>query len=233
MLEEDRVVVITGSSKGIGKHIAAAFVLQGWKVYGINRSECATSCDCLCADLATDEGIETSAAYVKDVRPHVLINNAGTNKIQMVGAISSDTVDALFRLNQKAPLILSSAAIGQDNSRLYSIVNIGSIWGQIGCKGRTVYGMTKAAVSSMSRHMACELKESGVIVNTIAPGFVNTELTAKSEGDLELEQYKNRAGPKKIMDPAEIVETCLFLSSKRVCAINGQTIIVDGGVTYG
>lgn len=232
-MNEDKIVVITGSSRGIGLSISNEFTNNGWKTVGINRSKCETTDECLCADLSVDRGIEDAALYIRSVRPHVLINNAGANKIQRVDDLDGETVDWLYRLNQKAPLMLARAACSVENRRLTSIINIGSIWGQIGCEGRVVYGMTKAAISSMTRHLASELKHRGVKVNAIAPGFTETGLTAQTASDPVLKPYMQRSAPKQIMDPEEIAKMCIFLANDRITAMNGQTITIDGGLTYG
>jgi 3-oxoacyl-[acyl-carrier protein] reductase len=115
------------------------------------------------------------------------------------------------------------------NKKHGRIVNIGSIWGIITKPGRVTYTLTKSGMGGLTRSMAVELASSNVLVNCVAPGYVNTELTRKNNPLKELEKIKKSIPLQRLAEPNEIAELVCYLCSDKNTYITGQTIAIDGG----
>jgi 3-oxoacyl-[acyl-carrier protein] reductase len=111
------------------------------------------------------------------------------------------------------------------------IVNISSVWSKVTKPGRLVYSMTKSGLNALTRSLAVELAESNILVNSVAPGYVNTELTKQNNTPAEIEKIKETIPLRRLAEPEEIAETVAFLVSSRNTYITGQVIIADGGYT--
>ena len=131
-----------------------------------------------------------------------------------------------------APMRLIRALSPQMAHRGYGrIVNISSIWSGVAKPRRFVYATTKAGVNGMTRALAVEMAATGVLVNSVAPGFVNTELTQQNNSVEAITQIAANVPIGRLAEPEEIAEVVAFLCSRRNSYLTGQTIFVDGGFT--
>ena len=162
----------------------------------------------------------------------VLVNNAGTNRINEIDQIKEIDIDELISINLRAPMLLCRAvSTGMKNNRYGRIVNIGSIWSVMTKKGRAVYSATKSGIAGMTRAIAVDLAPYNVLVNSVSPGFINTELTKKTLSKEEYIQLSKQVPLGRFGEPQEVAQLVLFLCSSLNTYITGQNILIDGGFT--
>lgn len=215
-----QTVLITGASKGIGKAIADLLIEQ--KLYNVLTP----SHDDL--NLSDRESIKTYC--LKHPKIDILINNAGINILGSVDSIGDDDIDTMLGTNLIGPITLireivpSMKAAGSGK-----IVNISSIWGIRSKENRTLYSATKFALNGVTKALSRELGEYNILVNSVCPGYVNTELTQKNVPQEEQVKIKATIPLGRFAEPGEIAQTVAFLISSNNTYITGQTIIIDGG----
>ena len=215
-----KTVLITGASRGIGKACAALFGSHNYHVLAPTRAE---------MDLSSAESIQ---AYISALKTpvHVLVNNAGINPLANIGAIDFKDARRLTDVNFWAPVILIDLLAPAMKVNGYGrIVNISSIWSGVTKPGRSIYASSKAAINAFTRTAAVEYAAHNVLVNAVAPGYVNTELTQVNNTPEQIEAIKSNLPTKRLAEPVEIAELVFFLSSEKNTFITGQTIFADGG----
>jgi NAD(P)-dependent dehydrogenase (short-subunit alcohol dehydrogenase family) len=230
--------LVTGATSGIGRAVALQLARQGAEVvvHGRDAARGAATVDAITTAggrarfVAADLGdLADLQRLVDDVAElDVLVNNAGFSWFGPTADLDMATFDALFVSDVRAPYFLVAAfAPKMAANGTGSIINIGSMAGQIGLSGGAAYGATKAALSSMTRAWAAEFSPSGVRVNAVAAGPVYTRPQDRERFDaLGATTLLNRAA-----DPSEIAEVVGFLASPRASYITGAVIPVDGGRT--
>ena len=219
---KERTALVTGASRGIGAAIADRFRKAGALVLAPSRAE---------MDLRTTDSVN---AYLSRIGASVdiLVNNAGINLLGSIREVLDRDLEETMRTNLVAPLLLARGVVGGMMERGYGrIVNIGSIWGVVSRKRRVAYTVTKTGLNGLTRALAVELAPRGILVNTVAPGYVNTELTRKNNTEQELAAIRENIPLRRLGEPGEIAEVVAYLCSGKNSYITGQTIIVDGGYT--
>lgn len=214
--------LVTGGSAGIGLAVAKRLKAEGIDVITPARRD---------MDLLSDASID---AYLKSLsRPvDILINNAGVNIIAPLADITDDYMRETIQINLLAPFRLARAlAPGMAERRYGRIVNISSIWAYVSKPGRLTYATAKSGLQGMTRTLAVELAPYNVLVNVIAPGFVNTEMTRRNNTREQIEAIEKNIPAGRLAEPEEIAEATAFLASEKNSYITGQTILVDGGFT--
>ncbi len=244
---EDKVAIVTGGSRGIGLSIARAFAEHGAKVAivarkieGLNEAKELLAKDGLEVEVfASHLGREGAAlALLSEVvqrfgKVDVLVNNAATNP-QFGPLINADdkVFDKTFETNARGYFSLARETakhlIGRGAPG--SFVFVSSTQGILGSPLMGVYGMSKAAVISLAKTLAVELGPSGIRVNTIAPGLVDTRFAATLvENDELVARWVDRAPLRRYGNPDEIAGAALFLASEAASYITGATLVIDGG----
>jgi NAD(P)-dependent dehydrogenase (short-subunit alcohol dehydrogenase family) len=233
-----RTALVTGATSGIGRAVAVKLADDGFHVlvHGRDAARGAEvveeivknggSAEFLAADLADLHAIEQLAAAARDV--DVLVNNAGFSWFGPTATLTADTFDALFTANVRSAYFLTAALAPKMAERgRGSIVNLGSMAGQIGLAGSAAYGATKAALAALTRAWAAEFSPSGVRVNTIAPGPAYTGGAAPERiaalGETTLLARAAQA--------EEIAGVIAFLASPASGYVTGAVIPADGGRT--
>ncbi len=216
-----KTVLLTGASKGIGKAIKELLEKSG-KYYLLTPSR---------NDLNLRK-LESIEYFFNDQHIDVLINNAGINILNQIEEISQETIDSMFHVNLISPLILIQKTVPFMKKQHYGrIINISSIWGVRSKEFRTLYSATKFGLNGITKALSRELGEYNILVNSVCPGFVNTELTNKNISFSEQEEIKKNIPLKRFAEPSEIANLVEFLISDRNTYVTGQTIVIDGGFT--
>lgn len=217
-----RRALVTGAGRGIGRAIADAFRERGAIVLAPARAE---------LDLLSNASIDAWCAAL-DAPIDVLVNDAGINPLGSAAEFTDADLAATLQVNLVAPMRLARALTPAMARRGFGrVVNVSSIWSGVAKPRRFVYASTKAGLNGMTRALAVELAGSGVLVNAVAPGFVNTELTAQNNSPEELARIAEAIPVGRLAEPGEIAEVVAFLCSARNGYLTGQTIFVDGGFT--
>ncbi|MDL0079267.1 SDR family NAD(P)-dependent oxidoreductase [Helicobacter zhangjianzhongii] len=210
--------LITGGSRGIGKAIKELFESRGLKVYAPSSKQ---------LNLANPQSI---AAYTATLdRVDILINCAGINKLAHLEEADEMLIQESFQVNLFSNMQLIKAVVPKMKQNNYGrIVNFSSIWCRFSKNARVVYSSAKAGVSGLSMALGVELSPYGILTNAIAPGFINTEMTAINNAPPLIESIKESLPIKRLGEPMEVAELAYFLSVKNTY-ITGQTIFIDGG----
>lgn len=245
MLSE-KVALVTGASRGIGREIAITLASYGAKVIvnyngskeralevvaeimNMGGSAEAIQCSVDCAD-----DVEKMMADVVSRYGHVdiLVNNAGITKDNLLMKISEEDFDLVMNTNLKGCFhtikSLYKTFLKQRSGR---IINMTSVSGVMGNAGQANYAASKAGVIGLTKTVAKELASRNVTVNAVAPGYVDTEMTA-ALSDAAKEAILSSVPLKRPGKPSDIAETVAFLASDKAAYITGQVITVDGGMT--
>jgi 3-oxoacyl-[acyl-carrier protein] reductase len=217
-----KTALITGGSRGIGRAISDRLSAEGCKVILPTRQE---------MDLLSDESIDAYLAALREPID-ILVNNAGINLIASGTDVTDSFIRDTLQVNLVAPLrIIRAIAPVMISRRFGRIVNITSVWGRVTKAGRVTYSMTKAGLEGMTRTWAVELAAHAILVNAVAPGYVETDLTRQNNTEAQIETIKKTIPLNRLAIPKEIAEVVAFLVSDRNSYITGQVIMVDGGYT--
>jgi 3-oxoacyl-[acyl-carrier protein] reductase len=234
--------LVTGASRGIGKAISARFLAEGAEVWGLGTKEpddfperaagSGGKFHWISADLSLPEGLEELAENaVRDSGGFdILVNNAGVTKDNLSFRMSLDDFRRVLDVNLTAAFILARTA-GRDmiRRRSGSIINMSSVVGVHGNGGQANYAASKAGLIGLTKSLARETASRNVRVNAIAPGFVETDMTAALPGAAK-EKMLEQIPLKRLGKPEDIAETALFLASDASAYITGQVLAVDGGM---
>ncbi len=232
-------VIVTGGSRGIGRACVEIFSENGYAVVFIYRSndqaarECANDTGAYAIKADLSEAEEAEWAYNKAVEylggVDVLVNNAGVSLSGLVTDMTDDEWMSIMNTNLSSAFYMSRAA-SQDFVRQQSgaIVNIGSVWGRCGASCEVAYSASKAGMRGLTLAMAKELGPSGIRVNCVEPGVIDTDMNASYDDD-DIAELCENTPLYRIGDPSEVAELVYFLASERASFITAQTIGVDGG----
>jgi 3-oxoacyl-[acyl-carrier protein] reductase len=241
---KDKVALVTGGARGIGKAIAMALARAGAdiavadvnleeaqktaaEIEGLGRKSMAISVD------VTDYAkVEEAVNKILDKfsKLDILINNAGITKDNLLLRMGQQEWDAVLNVNLKGSFnCLKAVSRPMVKQRSGKIVNIASIIGIIGNPGQANYSASKAGLIALTKTAAKELASRNINVNAIAPGFIQTDMTAKLSAELQ-QKMKEAIPLDKFGTPDDVAAACLFLASEDSAYITGQTIVVDGGM---
>ncbi len=235
-----QTALVTGASRGIGRAIALRLASAGAEVllhYHTNQPaaesvvrELGGQARLLQADLRSPREIDAMVRSLGEVRLDILVNNAAIWGGTPLGATSLDILEAMLDINVKAVFYLTQAALPllREGGR---IVNLSSIAARIGrAGGRSLYGATKAAVDAFTRNWALELAPRKIRVNAVAPGYIETDMTAGYFADPQILKHAVDRQPfGRLGYPDEVADVVLFLCSPESNWITGESLNVSGG----
>ena len=244
-LLENKTAIVTGATRGIGKGIAVEFAKQGANV-AFTFSASLEAAKALEEELQSygvkAQGYQSNAAdfdaaqeLVKEVNSafgaiDILVNNAGITRDNLLMRISEEDFDKVIEVNLKSVFNLTKAVIRpMMKQRGGSIINMSSIVGLKGNAGQANYAASKAGIIGFSKSIALELGSRNVRSNVIAPGFIETEMTAKLDEKV-VQNWRDGIPLKRGGQPIDIANACVFLASDMSAYITGQTLSVDGGM---
>ena len=232
-----KTALITGASRGIGRAITEALHRHGATVVPVARPS--DDLDDLCERLGERclpyKGDATSNDLLDYIdameRLDILINNVGTNVPKPMKAVDDATLDLMLDLNIRATYRLSRHGTGR-MSQGGRVVNITSQMGHVGSANRTVYCMTKHAIEGLTKAMAVELAPQGIRVNSVAPTFVETPMTAPMLADPDFSDFVQRMIPLgHVASTMDVARAVLYLCGEGGNMITGHSLLVDGGWT--
>lgn len=218
-----RRALVTGASRGIGAAIAAKLREEGAEVLAPPRGE---------LDLSNNSSIDGYLAALRQP-VDIVVNNAGINPLGGITEVCACDLQAVLQVNLVAALRLVAGLAPRMKTRRYGrVVNLSSIFGGAVAKERRVaYSASKAGIVGLTKSLAVELAPFGILVNAVAPGYVNTELTRQNNPPRELEQIQRTIPVQRLAEAAEIAEVVAFLCSSKNSYMTGQTLFLDGGFT--
>ena len=244
-LLDNKTAIVTGATWGIGRGIAVEFAKQGANVAFTYSSsvDAATALETELKALGVNaKGYQSNAAnfdaaqeLAKNVLEEfgsidILVNNAGITKDNLLMRISEDDFDKVIEVNLKSVFNLTKAVIRpMMKQRKGSIINMSSVVGLKGNAGQSNYAASKAGILGFSKSVALELGSRNIRSNVVAPGFIETEMTAKLDEKV-VEGWRNDIPLKRGGTPEDIANACVFLASDMSAYITGQTLSVDGGM---
>ncbi|MDX1592794.1 MAG: 3-oxoacyl-ACP reductase FabG [Gammaproteobacteria bacterium] len=238
------VALVTGASRGIGRAIALELGRHGATVVGTATSaggaqaigtalvEAGLLGDGLELDVADPASIEACVAEVnaRHGAPTILVNNAGITRDNLLMRMKDEEWDAIIDTNLSSVYRMSKACLrGMTKARKGRIVNIASVVGAMGNAGQTNYAAAKAGMAGFARSLAREIGARGITVNTVAPGFIDTDMT-RALDDAQRDTLLAQIPLNRLGQPQDIAATVAFLCSPGGAYITGQTLHVNGGM---
>lgn len=244
-LLENKTALITGATRGIGRGIAVTFAKQGANV-AFTYSSSVAAAEELEKELISygvkAKGYQSNAAdfdaaqaLAADVVKEfggidTLINNAGITKDNLLMRISEEDFDTVIDVNLKSVFNMTKAVIRpMMKNRAGSIINMSSVVGLKGNAGQANYAASKSGILGFTKSVALELGSRNIRCNTIAPGFIETEMTGKLNEEV-VQGWRDSIPLKRGGTPEDIANACVFLASDMSSYITGQTLSVDGGM---
>jgi 3-oxoacyl-[acyl-carrier protein] reductase len=243
-LMKDKVCIVTGGSKGIGRAIVELFVRQGGKVYYLSRSEAddpaslaaaagaGGSVQWIACDVTAEGQVDAAIDRVikESGQIDAVVNNAGVTRDALVFRMSLEDWETVIRTNLTSAFLVSRvAARYMIKKRSGAIVNVSSVVGIIGNGGQTNYSASKAGLIGFTKSLAREVSARGVRVNALAPGFIETAMTEKIPVEMK-EKLKTGIPLGRVGRPEEVAAAALYLCSDLSSYVTGEVLKVDGGM---
>jgi 3-oxoacyl-[acyl-carrier protein] reductase len=213
-------VLLTGARRGIGAAIRSALTDDNfYTLICPTREE---------LELADADSIWHFLSGMSSI--DIIINNAGINILKGIHEIDEDSIEKMLNVNLVAPLkLIASLSSNMKNNQWGRIINISSIWGLTSKERRVLYSMTKFGLNGITKSLAKELGPYNILVNSVCPGYVDTELTKNNILPADQQKIKETIPLGRFAQPQEIARLVKFLISDDNTYITGQTIVIDGG----
>ena len=237
-------ILVTGASKGIGEQIATGLAKEGYNLFLTSRNEeilkklpqTIGAKGYFACDLSDESDLEKLAEFIKKNSIDILINNAGEYIYGEIEKMDYEQISNIFKTNLLAPTYLCSIAVKTMKQKNWGrIINIGSISAVMGEAYASLYSSSKSGLIGLTKALALELAQYNITVNTINPGWVETELGLKSiaESDFSLPETLETIPQKRFVQPKEIERLVNYLISEDARGITGQSINLCAGLSLG
>ncbi len=245
MMLKDKVALVTGASRGIGKAVAISLAAQGAKVainYSSSQSQAMEvvelirknggTAELFQAQVNNEEEVEAMFSSIEEKLGFVdiLVNNAGITKDNLLMRMKTSEWDDVIDVNLKGAFLCTRRVLkGMMKNRYGKIINISSVVGFSGNAGQFNYSATKSGIIGMTKSAALELASRGIRVNAVAPGFIETDMTAKLSDEVK-ESYKEKIPLKSLGSVDDIANAVIYLASPMSDYMTGQTLHLNGGM---
>jgi 3-oxoacyl-[acyl-carrier protein] reductase len=235
-MTESKTVLITGGNRGIGFAIAEEFISSGYNVAVTARSGNGPEGSfTVKADVTDGVSLDAAIAEVEEKfgAIHVLVANAGITKDTLLMRMSDEEFEDVVNTNLNGVFrVLRRVTKGMIKARFGRVILIGSVVGLLGSAGQVNYSATKSALVGMARSITRELGGRNITANVVAPGFIDTDMTAELTEDLQ-KSYKDKIPAGRFAAPSEVAKVVRWLASDEAAYISGAVIPVDGGLGMG
>ena len=244
-MEERKVVLVTGGSRGIGKEVAEVYADNGYDVVinyvsdktdveGLKKEfeEKGVKCLLVKGDVSKADDVQNMVeeAIKEFGKIDVLVNNAGITRDNLLMRMSEEEFDKVIEINLKGTYIVTKAVTKyMMKKRTGSIINLSSVVGVVGNAGQCNYSASKAGIIGFTKSVAKELASRNIRANAIAPGFIETDMTAVLSDSVK-ENIHNQIPLKRMGTAKEVANLAYFLGSEESSYITGQVINIDGGM---
>ena len=241
---DGQVVLVTGSTRGIGKAIAMAFAKEGATALVVGRNTALVEetaqgiineggkADGYVCDVTDVNQVQETVNKILDKHKciDILVNNAGVTRDNLLLRLSESDWDEVINVNLKGVFTMTkTVSKAMLRAKKGKIISIASIIGITGNAGQANYAASKAGIIGFSKSVAKELASRGITSNVVAPGYIRTDMTAQLGEKVQEEILKN-VPLGRLGEASDVAGACLFLASKAADYITGQTIVVDGGL---
>ncbi len=229
-----QTVLITGGSRGIGASAVRGFSARGDRVYFLYEKEhdCAqavareTGATPICCDVADRDSVQTVLAGLPEL--DILVCNAGISKTGLLQDMPAEAWDRLFDVNVKGVYHCIQSAIPLFlKKHRGSIITVGSMWGQVGASCEVAYSATKGAIIALTKALAQELGPSGIRVNCVSPGVIQTDMCKNVEPSV-MEELRDQTPLQQLGTPENVAQAILYLADAEF--VTGQILPVNGGL---
>lgn len=235
-MQTPRTVLVTGGNRGIGFAIAEEFIASGYRVAVTARSGSGPEGSLTVrADVTDSESLDSAIAQVEaELGPiEVLVANAGITKDTLLMRMSDEEFDSVVNTNLNGVFrVLKRVIKSMLKAKFGRVILIGSVVGLYGSAGQVNYSATKSALVGIARSVTRELGGKNITANVVAPGFIDTDMTAELSEEL-VQNYKSRIPAGRFAAPSEVAKVVRWLASDESAYISGAVIPVDGGLGMG
>jgi 3-oxoacyl-[acyl-carrier protein] reductase len=232
----ERTVLVTGGNRGIGRSIAEEFVRRGYRVAVTVRTGAGPAGTLsVIADVTDPTSLDAAFAEVEEkLGPvEILVANAGITRDTLLMRMTDEQFEEVVNTNLNGVFrVVRRASIGMIKKKFGRVILIGSVVGLLGSAGQVNYSSTKSALVGMARSITRELGGRNITANVIAPGFIDTDMTAALAEDQQAE-YKKRIPAGRFASPEEVARVVAWMASDEAAYISGAVIPVDGGLGMG
>lgn len=219
---KNKVVLITGGSRGIGKAIVSLLKKEGYSVLSPTRDD---------LNLFDNSSIDRYIKKNSNKKIDIIINNAGINHPQWIEDMSDENIKNTIQINLEAPIrLIRGFVTNMKKNKWGRIINMSSAFGIVARGKQTLYSSTKHGINGLTKALALELAENNILVNSICPGFAATEMVLRNPPE-KVKMIEKDIPLGRLVKPIEIARLVKFLISEDNTYITGSNIIIDGGFT--
>lgn len=227
-----QLALVTGGTRGIGRQIVEDLIVSGAKVIttGTKENSFTDMVEYIQADFRDSKSVDRLISQLSNRPIDILINNAGINELNYIESVEDQDIDDIFNVNLKVPIKLLSAIAPEMMRRLYGrVVNISSVFGIVSKEMRSIYSVSKFGINGLTKTASIEFAKHGILVNSVSPGFIETDLTKSKLGEEGMKEKSKQIPMNRLGSSEEVSKAVLFLSSNLNTYITGHNLVIDGG----